>query len=119
MSISGIPTTKIQQKNAISKFSRISATNPPTKCYTREPLKALWNIETECSASIVEKIPTTATVYHVPHERIFVSAVFYVDKNVYTKVAFSVGSSVGSSVGHNQAKHWLTRGYVQVWVKQR
>ena len=47
----------------------------------------------------VEEIPTTIVVNHVPHERIFVSAVFSVDKNVNTKVAFSEGSSVGSGVG--------------------
>ena len=37
MSISEIPTTKIQQKLSISKFSRISVTILPTKCYTCEP----------------------------------------------------------------------------------
>ena len=47
----------------------------------------------------VEKIPRTVVVNHAPHERIFVSAVFSVDKNVNTKVAFSEGSSVGSGVG--------------------
>ena len=43
-------TTKIQQKNAISKFSRISATNPPTK----------WcdlGIEGHCGASEQEATP--------------------------------------------------------------
>ena len=39
MTISRIPTTKIQQKPSISKFSRISATNPPTKCYTHEKIR--------------------------------------------------------------------------------
>ena len=50
-------TTKIQQKPSISKFSRISATNPPTKCYTREPLKALWSIRNRMQRLPVEKIP--------------------------------------------------------------
>ena len=55
MTISEIPTTKIQQKNAISKFSRLSATNPPTKCYAREKQRALWSTYTRDIAFLLKR----------------------------------------------------------------
>ena len=55
MTISEIPTTKIQQKPSISKFSRISATIPPTKCSYLETDGALWSTETGCYAFLLKR----------------------------------------------------------------
>ncbi len=46
MTISEIPTTKIQQKPSISKFSRISVTIPQTKWYAHENQRSPWSIKT-------------------------------------------------------------------------
>ena len=56
MTISKIPTTKIQQKPSISKFSRITATNPPTKCSYLKTDGALWSKETGCSTFLLKKV---------------------------------------------------------------